>query len=167
MPCGSFRAGRFFIDYLDPGNYVGVEGDPELIELGKRNVLGDALLAKNPTLIARWMPSPLPEADIGWIHALFDHIPPDDTVATIGEAAKATPRFFGTFFLTDMPEQPKRWLRYGAEEGAITTQADEEYWHHSPDFVRKAAARFGLEIANWHEYGHPLGLTAVEFRRAT
>jgi hypothetical protein len=166
MPCGSFRVGRLLIPYLEPGNYIGVEADPELIERGKREVLGRGLLRSHrPTLIARRMPAPLPEADLGWIHALFDHIPPDDVRATIVEAARATPRFFATFFLTDTPEVPKRWLRYGSEEGAITTQVDEEYWHHSPDFVRAAAGDAGVEIAGWHEYGHPLGLTAVEFVR--
>ena len=166
MPCGSFRVGRLLIPYLEPGNYLGVEGDPELLERGKREVLGAELLkSQRPTLIARRMPGPLPEADLGWIHALFDHIPPDDVRATIAEAAKAVPRFFGTFFLTETPDTPKRWLRYGSEEGAITTQTDAEYWHHSREFVISAAEDAGLRVAGWHEYGHPLSLTAVEFVR--
>jgi hypothetical protein len=164
MPCGSFRAGRFFIGYLEPGNYIGVDGDPELLELGREH-LGDDLLARRPELIERRMPAPLPAADVGWVHALFDHIPPDDVRATIREAGRATPRFFATFFLSDTPEEPKRWLRYGSEEGAITTQQDAEYWHHSPAFVQDAARGAGLRIAGWHEYAHPLSLTLVEFVR--
>lgn len=164
MPCGSFRAGRFFIGYLRPGHYIGVDGDAELLKLGREH-LGTDLLGRSPELIARRMPAPLPEADIGWVHALFDHIPPDDVRATIREAGRATPRFFATFFLTDTPEQPKRWLRYGSEEGAITTQQDAEYWHHSPAFVEEAAHDAGLRIAGFHEYAHPLSLTLVEFVR--
>ena len=87
--------------------------------------------------------------------------------ATIREAATATPRFFATFFLTDTPEEPKRWLRYGSDEGAIVTFPDKEYWHHSRPFVEDAASDAGARVVAWHDYEHPLGLTLVEFERAT
>ena len=166
VPCGSFRVGRLLIPYLGRGNYIGVEANPALIAEGSKAELGRALIRdKRPELIARRMPAPLPEADIVWIHALFDHIPPPDTAATIRHAGAAAPRVFGSFFLTDTPEQPKRWLRCGSEDGAIVTYPDREYWHHSPEFVADAAAAAGLRIAGWHDYGHPLSLTMVELVR--
>jgi SAM-dependent methyltransferase len=167
VPCGSFRVGRLLIPYLDRGNYIGVEADPALIAEGRKVELGRRMVReKRPQLIARRMPAPLPDADIVWIHALFDHIPPADTVETIRYAGAAAPRVFGSFFLTDTPDEPKRWLRYGSEEGAIVTYPDQEYWHHSRQFVSDAAQAAGLQIAGWHEYGHPLSLTMVEFGRA-
>lgn len=169
VACGSFRAGRFLINYLEPGKYLGVEADGDLMGIAKRKVLGRRTLReKRPQLAVCRMPAPLPEADIGWIHALFDHIPPADVSATIRHAGRATPRFFATFFITDTPDKPRRWLRNGAEEGAVVTQVDSEYWHHSPDFVKDAALNGDVEIAAWHgDYGHPLGLTVVEFARAS
>jgi SAM-dependent methyltransferase len=166
MPCGSFRAGRFLIEYLDPGRYVGVEGDADLLRVAKKEVLGKPLLKRAPELVARRMPAELPEADLGWVHALFDHIPPEDVCETIVHLGRAVPRFFGTFFVTETPDEPKLWLRNGSEENSITTYADREYWHHSPGFIEQAAARASLEITARHEdYDHPLGLTIVEFAR--
>src|SRR5881275_1842689 len=67
MPCGSFRAGRFFADYLEPGNYIGVDADAELIDAGRKQ-LGRPFVRRRPQLLARRMPAPLPPADVGWIH---------------------------------------------------------------------------------------------------
>nr|NIP51912.1 class I SAM-dependent methyltransferase [Phycisphaerae bacterium]NIR67012.1 class I SAM-dependent methyltransferase [candidate division Zixibacteria bacterium]NIT60906.1 class I SAM-dependent methyltransferase [Fodinibius sp.]NIW48951.1 hypothetical protein [Gammaproteobacteria bacterium]NIS48433.1 class I SAM-dependent methyltransferase [candidate division Zixibacteria bacterium] len=48
--CGSLRGGRFFIPYLLPGNYHGVEPNKELLYAGIENELGwDAIQAKNVT----------------------------------------------------------------------------------------------------------------------
>ena len=151
---------------MDAGKYIGVEGDGDLLQAGVESELGRQLVQdKRPTLLEKTLPAPLPQADIVWIHALFDHIPPEDSQSTLKHAAAAAPRIFATFFLTDAPEQPKRWLRYGSEDGAVTTQQDREYWHHSPAFVTAAADDAGLSIAGWHDYGHPLSLTLVEFVR--
>ena len=37
--CGSLRGGRLFIEYLDRGNYLGLDGEAELVELGLRHEL--------------------------------------------------------------------------------------------------------------------------------
>jgi hypothetical protein len=37
--CGPLRGGRLFIEYLDRGNYVGLDGEGELVELGLRHEL--------------------------------------------------------------------------------------------------------------------------------
>lgn len=43
--CGSLRAGRFIIAYLEPGNYCGIEPNTWLIEDGIRNEVGESLIA--------------------------------------------------------------------------------------------------------------------------
>lgn len=49
LGCGSLRAGRLFIPYLDPGNYFGIDPNAWLIEEGFRNELGlDILEIKRP-----------------------------------------------------------------------------------------------------------------------
>jgi SAM-dependent methyltransferase len=48
--CGSLRAGRFLMMYLDPGNYYGIEPNAWLIEDAIRQQVGRDLLAvKRPT----------------------------------------------------------------------------------------------------------------------
>jgi SAM-dependent methyltransferase len=51
--CGSLRAGRLLIPYLEPGNYLGIDKHRELIEAGKANEIEPATLeAKRPELLA-------------------------------------------------------------------------------------------------------------------
>jgi len=37
--CGALRGGRLLIEYLDRGNYLGLDGEGELVELGLRHEL--------------------------------------------------------------------------------------------------------------------------------
>ena len=46
--CGPFRAGRHFLDYLDPGNYYGVEANHSLIQAGYDVELTDEQRARIP-----------------------------------------------------------------------------------------------------------------------
>ena len=52
IACGSLRAGRLLISYLQPGNYLGIDKHPELIEAGKANEIeADTLRAKRPEFV--------------------------------------------------------------------------------------------------------------------
>ncbi len=47
--CGALRGGVRFIDYLEPGNYLGFDKEEELIEIGKKKILkGNILKEKRP-----------------------------------------------------------------------------------------------------------------------
>lgn len=39
--CGSFRGGRLFVEYLNPGNYYGIEKHQTLVDLGLKNEIKD------------------------------------------------------------------------------------------------------------------------------
>ncbi len=79
IACGSFRAGRYFIEYLDAGHYLGIDKERALVELGKRHELGDQLLArKRPELLVddsfrfdRFSTT----ASFALAHSLFTHLP--------------------------------------------------------------------------------------------
>ncbi|MFD3395557.1 class I SAM-dependent methyltransferase [Alteromonas macleodii] len=45
LGCGSLRAGRFLINYLEPGNYCGIEPNQWLIDEGIKEQVGDSLIA--------------------------------------------------------------------------------------------------------------------------
>lgn len=52
--CGSLRAGRLLIPYLDPGNYYGLEPNEWLVRAAIREQVGDDLVrAKAPTFVHR------------------------------------------------------------------------------------------------------------------
>lgn len=49
--CGSLRGGKFFVQYLQPGNYYGIEPDRDLVDAGIIHELGgeQTLFLKGPT----------------------------------------------------------------------------------------------------------------------
>jgi hypothetical protein len=50
--CGSLRGGRLFIEYLDRGNYLGLDGESELVELALRHELDPSVReAKAPEFV--------------------------------------------------------------------------------------------------------------------
>jgi SAM-dependent methyltransferase len=52
IACGSLRAGVHLVKYLDVGNYLGIDKESKLIELGIENELGKALYAeKKPEFV--------------------------------------------------------------------------------------------------------------------
>jgi hypothetical protein len=52
LACGSFRAGRFFISYLNPGNYLGMDKQKVLIDAGRKYEVPDELWKeKKPEVI--------------------------------------------------------------------------------------------------------------------
>src|SRR5699024_2954285 len=48
VACGSFRAGRRLIDYLDPGNYFGVDINHDLLSIGYDSELTDEQRSRLP-----------------------------------------------------------------------------------------------------------------------
>jgi hypothetical protein len=61
IACGSLRGGVHFINYLDPGNYLGIEKQRRLVELGIEKELGRAaFLSRNRNSFGRregWKPT--------------------------------------------------------------------------------------------------------------
>jgi SAM-dependent methyltransferase len=52
VACGSLRAGRLFIKYLAPGNYLGLDKEIDLIIRGVANELGiDVFIDKHPAFV--------------------------------------------------------------------------------------------------------------------
>jgi SAM-dependent methyltransferase len=89
--CGTLRAGQYFVEYLDSGNYYGIDVSPDAIEEGK-SILGDELLeTKQPNLIVNedLRFTELRDETFDFIHSIgvFTHIPP----ATVREAFENLP----------------------------------------------------------------------------
>jgi len=49
--CGNFRGGRFFIDYLDKGNYYGFDHNEEIVEYGRCHELTSEQRGKEIVLL--------------------------------------------------------------------------------------------------------------------
>lgn len=78
--CGSFRGGRFFIDYLDSGNYYGIDRHRWLIDAGIKELHGDPLTNVFNTLVDEnfsFSKFGLVKFDYVLAKSVFTHLLPD------------------------------------------------------------------------------------------
>lgn len=77
--CGNLRAGRLFIDYLESGNYYGLDISPEILLDGQRTLAEFGLQSKLPHLsvVSDLTFGFLPSAHFSVVHAhsVFSHSP--------------------------------------------------------------------------------------------
>jgi hypothetical protein len=110
VACGSFRAGRFFIDYLDAGNYLGIDKQDVLIREGRAREIGETLWAeKQPEVIVddrfdfqRFSKQP----DYAIANSLFSHLSTADIkrcLRNLASHAKPGCKFFATYIPSDVP----------------------------------------------------------------
>lgn len=80
--CGWLRAGNYFINYLNAGNYIGVDPADERIRIGREIFSIRNIEDKNPTFYGNednsmtWMQGR--KVDFIWCHAVFGHLPLED-----------------------------------------------------------------------------------------
>lgn len=161
IACGSLRAGIHFIPYLDPGHYLGIDKEAELIRAGAEEELSPELReSKRPVLIVdgdfafeRFGVRP----DYALAQSLFTHLPVsliEQCLRKLRGVMADGGAFYATFFETPdqvaNPGQPHDWgmFRYTREQ--------------MEQFGRPAGWQFDY-IGDW---GHPRGQIIVRYRPA-
>lgn len=159
VACGSFRAGRYFIRYLEPGHYLGIDKERALVELGSRHELGPDLLAeKRPEIIVdpdfrfdRFSA----RASFALAHSLFTHLPIsliEVCLRNLRSWIRPDGVFLATFFESDRPVH----------------NPDRPHDHARFEYTRAQMEGLG-RIAGWvpeylGEWNHPRGQKLIRFR---
>src|SRR5690349_9330643 len=106
--CGNLRAGRLLIDYLDAGNYYGLDISPDILLAAQRTVVDYGLQARLPhlALVRDLRLDFLPDAafDVVHAHSVFSHSPIeviDECLAHVGRILAPGGFFDFTFDKTD------------------------------------------------------------------
>lgn len=117
LGCGSFRGGQFFIDYLDAGNYVGMDVSKEIITEGKERLDDELLEAKRPTFLVNDdlqldEISDRPPFDFMLAQSVLTHLPREkisELFANLHKAIGEKGVFYATFFKKPdfAPDSPK------------------------------------------------------------
>lgn len=156
--CGTFRIGVHLIEYLRPGNYLGLDVSQELLDLGLTMLGEDVLIARRPG-------AAVIDEDAISMGAVFGA----DLVFSMAVATHVHPREAATYFAN--------LQRLAAKPGAVllveVAISDDPPPGRSlvlrlPDYVRALAP---LEFVAAHgekeklEDGHALRLATLEFRR--
>lgn len=157
VACGSLRAGRHFIRYLDRGGYLGIEKHADLVEAGLRyEVPWVTRRRKRPEFVVsdafEFMGFSKP-ADFGIAQSLFTHLTPETIALCLSRLAVWSPAcpLYATFFEVDEPvDNP-------------VSPHDHAKFRYTRAEMRQLAATAGVRFSYIGEWGHPRGQTMGVF----
>jgi len=146
--CGNLRAGRLFIDYLDPGNYYGLDISPDIL-IGAQDVVAEyGLAAKLPhlTMVKNLKLAFLPDDTFDFVHAhsVFSHSPLEVIEECFSHVGRVMTRDGFFDFTFDQTE--------GAEHHVLR----EDFYYRTQTLV-DLAAKYGLAATfmdDWASTGH-------------
>ncbi|MBB6172671.1 SAM-dependent methyltransferase [Nocardiopsis mwathae] len=129
--CGNLRAGWRFIDYLDPGNYYGIDISPDILIAAEETLARQGLQAKLPHLapVRDLRFAFLPDAHFRVVHAhsVFSHSPLeviDECLAHVGRILAADGWFDFTFDRTEGKEHHVLREDFYYRTGTLTALAE-------------------------------------------
>lgn len=167
--CGVLRGGIHFIDYLEPGNYYGIEAQEARIAAGEWELRQARLEHKNPNLLANeaFEVELFGEAfDYALALSLFTHLNLNHIIRClhkVGESLDDRGEFYATFFeapgpvyLESMPLD---------KEGKRFTNYDSDPYHYAFCELEWAARNAGLRAEYLGAWEHP-GQNMIFFARA-
>jgi SAM-dependent methyltransferase len=169
--CGPLRAGVRFVDYLEPGNYYGLDVNASLLNAGYDVELPDRLRAKLPRdhlrATDRFDCDFGVEFDFAIAQSLFTHISLSQIrlcLYRVAHAMRPGGRLFATFFEApaDFPldavlddDNPRR-------KDKFTERNPFWYWPGDLEWAASFAPWACRYIGDWN---HPRGQKMAEFRR--
>lgn len=128
--CGSLRGGRFFIVYLEAGNYFGIEPNEELVKAGLKHEVGlDMLERKRPTFAynERFEPEGVRLADFALAQSIFSHASPaqvERCLTAMARHLRPNGTFLMTYFQGERNNTRERW----SARGSVRYRADWMSW---------------------------------------
>lgn len=170
--CGCLRGGVHFIRYLEPGNYVGVDINPSLLEAGYDVELAIAGLQ-----------SRLPRANLACLRefefrrlsrrfdfalalSLFTHLPFNQIrlcLTRLTEAITPGGVFFATYF--QVPGEAPLSEPYTHPVGGITTHPAADPYHYRLIDMVYAVRDLPWEIRTVSDFAHPRSQQMLAFHR--
>jgi SAM-dependent methyltransferase len=148
--CGTLRGGRFFIRYLNAGNYTGMDISAGAIEYGQKLLVEEGLSDKNPRLLVnknkdlKFHEFPGEKFDYLLAQSVFTHLKPEhieECFQCVGNVMKENSIFFFTYAKND--------------DFMNHSQKDFRYPY---SFFEGLSAKYGFEIENHAaNYPHPAG----------
>lgn len=170
--CGAFRAGRHFIDYLEPGHYFGIDANKSVMQAGYDVELSDEQRVKTP--ISHLRANDRFDGDFGVqydyaiANSVFSHVSLNHVrlcLYRLGPLVKPGGSFFATFFerknsfpIDKVSAPTKKGKAYFTEKNL--------FWYYRGDL--RWAASFGpWKMRYIGDWGHPANQKMMQFIRMT
>jgi SAM-dependent methyltransferase len=168
--CGPLRAGIRFVDYLDAGNYYGIDINESMLEIGYDVELPERLRAKLPreNLLCtdRFDCDFGVEFDAAIAQSVFTHIPLNDIrlcLYRVAKQMKVGGRLAATFF-----EAPADFAVDGVLDEAVgkrSKYSERNVFWYWPGDLEWAASFAPWQFRYIGDWGHPRNQMMVEFVR--
>lgn len=157
IACGSLRGGVHFINYLNPGNYLGIEKEPALVTLGIEKELGQTTFdLKRPEFVIsdcfvfhKFSKRP----HLSLAQSLFTHLVPDDIVMCLDNLRRFV--------------EPGHILYATFNAGDTSTNINRSHARASFRYSKREMAGFG-ERHGWKatfigDWNHPRGQQMMRY----
>ncbi|HMJ73566.1 MAG TPA: class I SAM-dependent methyltransferase [Solirubrobacterales bacterium] len=168
--CGSLRGGVRFIEYLDPGNYFGIDANQSLIDAGYDIELSDSglqeklpitnLLCDRDFKFERFGRS----FDFALALSVFTHLPLNHVRVCLEKLSPYMAeggRFFATYF--EIPDSQPTFEPRLQQPGGLTTYATREPYHYRfSDFTWLAGTQ-GWRVERVADFPHPRNQKMLRF----
>lgn len=149
--CGTLRGGRFFIDYLDTGNYCGIDISEKAIAFGKELVANQNMDHKKPYLEVINGQLDFSELsgmsfDFVLAQSVFTHLLPEDIECCFSNLTRVMNNgasFFFTFNIRH--EQLSKTVEL--ECGAL--KQDNKNFYYPDGFFERIAEKYGFKYRDW------------------
>jgi len=170
--CGAFRAGRHFIDYLDAGNYYGIEANQSVIQAGYDHELDDEQRAKTPVGHLRVSDRFYAEFDgtrfdYALAQSVFTHVSLNHMRLCLFRLAmvmKPGGKFYATFF--EKPDDTRIGMVFNAKRQKPMFTEKNVFWYFRSD-LEWVASFSPWKVRYIGDWGHPAGQVMMEYTRMT
>jgi SAM-dependent methyltransferase len=164
--CGSFRAGRHIVDYLEPAHYYGIDINHDLISVGYDHELTqaqrDKLPIENLRVTDRFDAEFESPFDMAIAQSIFTHVPLNLVrlcLHRVGRALRPGGTLFATFH--EAPNTTPVDARHNRH-----FQERNPYWYYRRD-MRWAARGSLLSFRYIGDWNHPRGQRMIAYTRET
>lgn len=169
--CGSFRAGRSFIDYLEPGHYYGIDAGRSVMQAGYDVELNDEQRSRLP--IENLRANDRFDGDFGvqfdfaLAQSVFSHVSLNHIKLCLFRLGKVV-RPGGTFFATfiERPNSAPLDTIFAADQPKPYYHEKNAFWYPRSD-LQWAAGAGPWKYTYIGDWGHPGGQKMVQFVRLT
>jgi len=168
--CGSLRGGLHFIEYLAPGNYIGIEKEKRRLDAALRFELSkETLREKRPRLVHMEnfdFAALGAKIDFALAQSVFSHVPMNTIVRCVLNVDRVLApggRFFATFFESKGPRfhlEP-----FIQRPGEPPTHFDQNPFHYSFEIFEWISGETGLRAEYIGDWGHPRGQKMMVFTK--
>ncbi|KRF23266.1 class I SAM-dependent methyltransferase [Phycicoccus sp. Soil803] len=170
--CGALRAGRHFVDYLEPGRYYGIDANQSLLEIGYNRELTqgqrDRLPVGNLRSNDRFNTDFGVQFDYAIAQSVFTHVSLNHVrlcLYRLGKVMKPGGKFYASYF-RQPPETPYDHVYTLREGGRSYLNETNIFWYHSAD-LEWAGTFGGWDFTFAGDYGSKQGQEMGVFTKLT